>query len=177
MSTHSQDQFVELYTKEADAIFRFCLLRTSDREAAKDLVQETFSKIWKGIQAGVSYENPRAFAYKIARNLIIDWYRKKKAMSLDAMTDEDGNEEFVSIDENFVETIELGAEARYLISKIKELEEPYQHAVYLRFIEDLKPKEIAEILEEPVNTVSVRINRGIEKLKKITGYDNQNETK
>jgi DNA-directed RNA polymerase specialized sigma24 family protein len=39
--------------------------------------------------------------------------------------------------------------------------------MYLRFVEDMKPKEIAEILEQPVNVVSVRIFRALEKMREI----------
>jgi RNA polymerase sigma factor (sigma-70 family) len=57
------------------------------------------------------------------------------------------------------------------MEKIRELDPPYQQVIYLRFVEGLPPREIAEILKESPNTVSVRISRGLLQLKKITGYD------
>ncbi len=62
-------------------------------------------------------------------------------------------------------------EARHLIGKINEIDPIYQHAVYLRFVEDLKPKEIAEILGESANVVSVHINRGLKQLRAIGGIE------
>jgi len=51
---------------------------------------------------------------------------------------------------------------------LNKLEEPYRQAVTLRYVDGLSPKEIAEIVGESTNNISVRINRGIEKLKKYT---------
>ncbi|MEK7642161.1 MAG: sigma factor-like helix-turn-helix DNA-binding protein, partial [Patescibacteria group bacterium] len=46
-------------------------------------------------------------------------------------------------------------------------------AVYLRFVEGLSPPEIAEIIGISTNATSVRITRGLEKLRTLTGYDIQ----
>ena len=54
-----------------------------------------------------------------------------------------------------------------MLERIKELDTTYQQVVYLRFVEDLSPKEIAAIVNRPVNVVSVRINRGIQELRKL----------
>ena len=39
-------QFASVYNEEADAVFRFCLMRTSDRELALDFTQDTFMRFW-----------------------------------------------------------------------------------------------------------------------------------
>src|SRR6266566_458854 len=83
--------FIQVYDQFADAIFRHCWFRVSDRERAKDLTQETFVKVWKILDRGESVENMRAYLYRIANNLIIDHYRKKKDVSLDLLQ-EDGFE-------------------------------------------------------------------------------------
>jgi RNA polymerase sigma-70 factor, ECF subfamily len=165
-------QFLELYNRESDAIFRFCLLRTSDSEKAVDLTQDTFMRFWDVVNRDdepITYE--RAFLFKIARNLIIDWYRKKKSLSLDSILEsEDGINDSLLIDKDTT-NLEMSGEARFVLEKISELEPMYQQVVYMRFVEDMKPKEISEILGESVNVVSVRITRGIEKLREITGYE------
>ena len=48
-----------------------------------------------------------------------------------------------------------------------ELDEKYQEAVMLRYIEELQPQEIAEIVDASVNTISVRIHRGLKKLRNL----------
>ena len=156
--------FVDIYNSESDAVFRFCILRTSDREVAIDLTQDTFMRFWKYLSVEKEVKNYRALLFTIARNIIIDWYRKKKAFSLEALVDntEDNRPSLTLVAPDNVETI---AEAEFMIRKIGELPELYATSVYLRCVEELKPREIAQILGEPPNVISVRISRGLEQLR------------
>src|SRR6185436_7404745 len=79
------DVFGEVYEKESDAIFRFCLLRTSDRDVALDFTQDTFMRFWNSLLLEKDIKNHRTFLFTIARNVVIDWYRKKKSFSLEKM--------------------------------------------------------------------------------------------
>src|SRR3989338_3498007 len=85
-----EDQFMEWYDQFADAVFRHCFFRLSDREKAKDVSQETFMRLWKYVSEGKEVENGRALIYRIANNLIIDEYRKRETVSLDQMQEETG---------------------------------------------------------------------------------------
>ncbi len=78
---------------------------------------------------------------------------------------------FDVIDEKMTNEIEVGAEGRYLIDKINELSPDFRDPVYLRFVENLLPQEIAAILNISANTASVRITRGLEELRKKAGYN------
>jgi RNA polymerase sigma factor (sigma-70 family) len=81
-------------------------------------------------------------------------------------------------DEMSTSLLETKAEGRYLLEKISELTPSYRQPVYLRYVEDLSPVEIGEILGISANAASVRINRGLLELKKKAGYNddiNQNE--
>jgi RNA polymerase sigma-70 factor (ECF subfamily) len=168
-----KEKFISIYNKLSDSVFRYCIFRISDRDVALDITQETFTKYWDTLSAGEKINSDRALIFTIARNLIIDHYRKHKSCSLESLSEtEDGEniEEFTLIEDNQKCEIELETEARFLISKIKELPKSYQQIIYLRYVEDMKPDEIAKILGISVGAVSVRIHRGIEGLKKITGY-------
>ncbi len=55
----------------------------------------------------------------------------------------------------------LSSEAEWVKGAMKSLEPIYREVVYLRYVEELTPKEIAEILGETANVISVRINRGV----------------
>jgi RNA polymerase sigma-70 factor (ECF subfamily) len=50
---------------------------------------------------------------------------------------------------------------------LDQIDEEYRDVVYMRYIEGLQPREIAEVLNESVNVISVRIHRGLKKLKLI----------
>lgn len=165
--------FTTLYTNESDAIYRFCFFRTSDKDVALDLMQDTFIRFWDVLSRGEQkIENERAFLFTIARNLVTDWYRKKKTLSLDALAEKaDSDVDVFILDTAPREDIELQHEAAFLLARLQELEPLYQQVVYYRYVEDLKPKEIADILGESVNSISVRIHRGIKQLRKLAGYD------
>ena len=168
-----KNQFNQLYTDESDAIYRFCLLRVSDKEVALDSMQDTFMRFWDVLLRGEKkVENERAFLFTIARNSIIDWYRKKKTLSLDALAEnaEADVESFMPAGQGRGD-LEMAHEATYLMDKIRELEPSYQQVVYLRYVEGLGPKDIAGIVGESENAISVRLNRGIKQLRMIAGYD------
>lgn len=169
MSEDIQKLFKEIYDKESDAIFRFCLMRVSDRDQALDITQEVFMRLWNNLIEKKKITNYRAFIFTITRNLIIDWYRKKKSVSLDQMID-DEQERFDVVDGSITNNLELSFEGKNVLEKISELSETYQTSVYLRFVEDMSPKEISAIIGLSENVVSVRINRGIEELRNKMGY-------
>ncbi len=158
-------KFTDLYTQESDPLFRFCMLRVSGREQALDLAQEAFTRLWKALVEGKPINNQKAFLFVIARNLIIDWYRKIKATSLEGLSDED--EEFDFPDESGFGKIELSAEASRVVAMIDQLEPQYKEVIYLRYVEDLPPKEIANVLNIKANVISVRITRGMKSLRKL----------
>lgn len=170
MKVNIEDTFKKIYEEQSDAIFRFCLTRVSDRDQSLDITQETFMRLWNSLLEQKEVSNHKAFIFTIARNLIIDWYRKKKSLSIEGMIDMNG-EVFDIIDNSKENNLELQSEGKYVLDKISELNETYQTPIYLRFVEDLSPQEIGKILNISANAVSVRINRGIEELRKITGYN------
>ena len=166
-----QKQFSLIYQSQSDAVLRFCLMRVASRDEAVDLTEEIFTRFWQTLISGKKLDNERAFIFTVARHLIIDWYRKKKSVSFEDLTNKETGEAYDPIDEEALKKIEVGAEGRFLIEAVNKLSLTYRQAVFLRFIEDLSPSEIAEALGISTNAASVRINRGIEELRKITGYD------
>jgi RNA polymerase sigma-70 factor (ECF subfamily) len=169
--TEQETAFLSVYTDEADALFRFCIIRVSDRETALDLVQEIFTRYWQSLNNGQNIDQPRAFLFKIARNAIIDWYRKKKSVSLESLANPETEEPYETPSDTAELDAKLSGEGRFLISKISELSDGYRDVVYFRFVEGLLPQQIAEILGISPNAISARLTRGIDELRKLTGYD------
>jgi len=162
MESSYEQQFLAVYDKYADALFRHCYFRIYDRELAKDLVQEAFSRTWSLLAEGQQIENLRAFLYRVVHNLIIDEVRKKKPLSLEQLAEE-----------GFSPTNQSSADwgnqldAKEAAAKLALLEESYRLVVTMRFIDDLSPKEIASTLGISENVVSVRIHRGLKKLRQL----------
>ena len=153
-------QFIKAFDEYADGIFRYCYFRVFNRERAKDLTQEAFMRAWEYVSKGNKIGNLRAFLYKIAHNLIVDESRKMKEYSLEALSEQ-----------GFDPPAEGGQvrdiEAKEVRALVAELGEEYREAVHMRHIEGFSPKEIAQIIGESENVVSVRIHRGLAKLRTL----------
>ena len=157
-----EDKFIKAYNEFSDAIFRHCCFRVYNRDSAKDITQETFTKTWQYLVDGGEIENIKAFLYKTANNLIIDLFRKKKAVSLETMQ-ETGFEP--SYDDS--NSINNSIEVKRLLKIMDRLDSTYRDIIIMRYIDDLSPKQIAEIAQESENNISVKIHRGIKKLKEL----------
>ena len=157
-----ENQFLAAYDTFSDAIFRHCLFKISDRELARDLTQEVFTRAWKYLAQGNQIDNLKAFLYRVANNLVVDEYRKHKSVSLDRLV-EDGFDVATLEDKRLFDILD----GRQVIKILDEVDLKYRQVIKMRFLEGLLPKEIALILNESENSVSVRINRGLKKAKKI----------
>jgi RNA polymerase sigma-70 factor (ECF subfamily) len=154
----SRKNFESLFQEYSDVVYRLCLYKTSNKDAAYDLTQETFLRLWKMMSSNKEISTPKSYIYQIARNLIIDYYKSHKTVSLDALQEEG----FEPKPEE--SSAELVSEASILKDAIESLDQEFRDVVYMRFVEDMSVKEIAEILDISENLASVRINRGKKKL-------------
>ncbi len=158
--------FLELYDENADALFRHCSFRVRDREQARDLTQEAFARLWEHLAEGNDVENWKAFLFRIANNLLIDHYRKKKESSLDALTEEG----FEPVGEGAGAVIDVAA-GREALRMVKRLPKGYREVILLRYVSDLSIGEIAKVTGESENAISGRIHRAISKLKQLLHYE------
>ncbi len=155
--------FNQAYDQYAEAIFRHCYFKTSDRELAQDLMQQTYLQAWTYVSGGQEVRDFRPFLYRLANNLVIDWYRKKKTDSLDSLV-EAGFEPAAEQ----APTSQL-AEFNTALKLLGHLEKEDQQLIIWRYVEDWSPKEIAEMIDDNENNVSVRLHRAVAKIKKIYG--------
>lgn len=156
----AKEEFIEAYEELADSLFRHCFFKVSDREKAKDLVQDVFVKSWQHVVKGKEISNLKAFLYTVANNLIIDYYRKTKEISLDYLR-EKGFDYSISGEHDIV----INAEHSKAIEVLQSLPKKYKEIIIWRLIDGLTPKEIAEVLGTSENVVSVRLNRALKKLR------------
>jgi RNA polymerase sigma-70 factor (ECF subfamily) len=166
-----QNSFEEAFEAYSDELFRHASIRLSDRERALELTQETFMKVWVYARKGTAdIREIRPFLYRTLRNLIIDEYRKHKNVSLEAMAERADMdvEDFMSPDEsNTLEAAVGRHEGARALEALRRLAEPYREAVTMRYVDGLSPQEIAGMIGESENVVSVRVHRGLKKLKAL----------
>jgi len=158
----NEHEFMKAYDAYANALVRHCYFRVYDKELAKDLVQDAFTRTWEYAAKGKKIENLRAFLYRILHNLIVDEFRKKKALSLDEL-----KERGVDITAHEKLSPENLSDLKNIILRFASLPPKYREVAMMRYIDDLTPKEIAEATGESENNISVRINRATVQLRAL----------
>ena len=162
-----EERFLKAFEEYSDALFRHAFLRISDRERAVDIVHDTYTKVWSYVRSGHDIDSFRPFLYKVLNNLIIDEYRKTKEASLDAMLEVEGVDEgsFDDLTSNTVESLAATLDGKLAFAMLEELPDTYREVLILRFVDELGPKEISNLIEESENVVSVRLHRGLRLLR------------
>ncbi len=154
--------FIDAYNEYADAIFRYCYVRVRDRERAKELMQETFTKAWEYVQNGKEIENMRPFLYTVAHNVCVNEAVRSKSYSLDEMREHAGYDP----EDTASSSPERDAETALLMNRLGGLRAADQEVLTLRYMNGLPVTEIAAILKKTPNTVSVQIKRALEELRR-----------
>lgn len=160
----------QLIERHQARIFGFIFSKVKDRDLANDIFQETFIKVINTIRKG-SYKEEGKFllwVMRIARNLIIDHFRKVKKMQLqrdyddfsifDGIEDRDKNIEAKLIYEQIEDELQV---------LILRLPKEQQEIIRLRLYEDLSFKEIAELTGLSINTALGRMRYALMNLRKI----------
>lgn len=163
MKEYNEKKFLKAYDDFADAIFRHCYFRVYDQERARDLMQDTFIKTWEYLARGNEIENLRAFLYRVANNLIIDNARKKKPVSLESM-----QEKGFQPTAKDTPSAQTRIDAKMTLALLARIDKKYRDIIIMRYIDELSPKEIADITGETQNNVSVRLHRALGMLRKRT---------
>ncbi len=138
----------------------YAYFKVHDRASSGDLVQDTFIKTWSYLVRGGKIDTMKAFLYHILNNLIVDDYRKHKAVSLDVLL-EKGFDPSSGDSERLIDMWD-GKRATGLIAQ---LPVSYQKVVRMRYVQDLTLSEMAILTGKSKNTVAVQAHRGLRKLK------------
>lgn len=129
----------------------------------EDLVQETFMIAMKKMPEFKAQSHPKTWLISIARNRVIDNYRRRKIWErikhLIIRTEEKSNE----LEEQTIRSQEIGQ----LYKAIHLLPPHYKEVVILRGILEFTPKETSEALKSTVNNVNVIFHRSLSKLREI----------
>ncbi len=164
MTSDPKEQFSLIYDQYIDKIYRFVYLKVNSEEMAQDITSAVFLHGFKAYQKGQDIKNPGAFLYKIASNMVTDYYRKK------------GKEKTVSIEHvgqiadkesTIYEKAIVNADILEIKSAILSLKKDYQDILIWYYLEDMSADEIAQLIHKPAGTVRVMIHRGLESLKQI----------
>ncbi|MBC8198812.1 MAG: RNA polymerase sigma factor [Desulfobacterales bacterium] len=173
LSLKDQDCFYYLMKRYEIKLLRYIKrLTTVSQEEAEDIIQEIFIKVYRNLNGFNRKLKFSSWIYRIARNEIINQYRKTKlrlAMTPLNIEDEenliDSINDTIEINEAY-ENLENAERVRKALS---ELPDKYREILILRYLEDKTYDEISDILRKPPGTVATQINRAKASFKKIAG--------
>lgn len=145
------EQILECY----DKLYRLAYTYTKSKEDAMDIVQESAYKALNSVSKLKSEEYIKTWIYRIVINTATDYVRKRK-------------KEMVGIEEYVLN--EKGKEAEEykeieIMDLLGYLEEKDRTVVILRYFEDMKLDEIAQITDEKLSTVKTRLYRSLKQLR------------
>jgi len=161
--------------KESNRLLNFIKSRVSNQDDAEDILQDVFIQLWQGYQTIESIEKITAWIFRVARNKIVDLYRKRKpdnfsaieraSQSKDVQTlflaeilhDESGTPDDVYTRELIWESIE---------DVLGELPKPQRDVFIWHELENLSFREMEEKTGDSINTLLSRKRYAIKYLRK-----------
>lgn len=169
-------KFGKIYDQYIDKIYRFIFLKVNSEEIAQDLCSETFLRGWEAFKKANNphknnqqIENPSAFLYQIARNLVIDHYRQKGktqivSAELTSIIDPRPDLEEKTILRSDLNTIRMA---------LAELKEEYQNVIVWHYLDDLPIRQVAEMLGRTEGAARVLLHRALQSLRKKLNQPHQ----
>lgn len=157
-------------------VYHFILKRTENETDTEDITIETFAKAFDKLN---SYNEKFAFntwLITIAKNVHIDLIRKRKASGFVNLDDDDEYLFQTIADDDSIEDQLIYEQNLVTLKKcIKQLKPHYQQIIQLRYFQERSYNEIAEIINEPLNNVKIKLLRAKKLLTELIKNENQQE--
>lgn len=177
---HDETSLETLINRHKDRVYSYILMTVKNEALAEDIFQETFIKVILSLKKG-KYQEKGIFVswvMRIAHNLIIDFYRKKKHMKTFSNDDNEmdvfNSQRFAeeNVEDEIVQD-QITADVRELIQL---LPDDQREVVMLRHYAELSFKEIAEQTGVSINTALGRMRYALINLRKLIEEKNLNLT-
>jgi len=158
MYSSSENDIKSLNEEIRKPLFRFISYKVSDAHSAEEILNDVFFKAANSIESLKETTKVQSWLYKIASNLIIDYYRRKKDISIEL------NDDIFMEDDSDEESIydELNCCLEEFMNKL-----PNQYASSLKgvYLDELTQKEYAEQNNLKLSTVKSQVKRGKESMR------------
>lgn len=156
------DRLIEQYQHR---LLRYLVSLVGERQTAEDLFQETWMRV---LEHGSSYNGRTKFVtwlLTIGHNLAIDYLRRKRPASLEALTElDEAPRDFAVHGPSAFDLVARAEESERLAGSLRQLRAEQREAIVLRFQEGMSLEEIAQVTSAPLSTVKSRLYRGLEAL-------------
>lgn len=163
---HDPDLLDRLIEQYQHRLLRYLVYLSGNRELAEDLFQETWIRV---LERGHQYDGKHEFStwlYAVARNLTIDYLRKKSPVSLDGLMEDEEHAPLEPADTRPMawEVVQQHEQAERISAALVGIPAEYRETVVLRFQEGLSLDEIVAVTGAPLGTVKSRLYRGLNML-------------
>ncbi len=164
-----QEAFDHIVKKYSANVYRLAWKFTRDQETAEDVAQDTFLRCYEYFLRNPKEVTLKPWLMTICVNLCRNLHKKKKSFNFSSLKREDDEQDWgeriPDKEKSPSEELKQKNEAERVNVAIEQLPDKYQIVIQMRYTEDLSYKEIAEVLDLPINTVKVHLSRAKEKLK------------
>ncbi len=150
-----QQRFSALVGQHQDAVYGLALYLTRDADAAADVAQEAFVRLWTHRET-VEADRAGAWLMRVTRNLAIDHLRARKRARCDADAEPDATPDLAPLPDVHAEQQADLADAHAALDTLRE---PFRSLLVLRELQDLSYDEIGEALDLPLTSVKVYLHR------------------
>jgi len=156
---HDPQAFAALYREYAARVYRYIYARVSNHQDAEDLTSQVFEAVLKGLGGFKGRMNFSAWIFTIARNKVVDSYRRRTPqVSLDVADTIPA--EYSDPLSSLLDQEELGN----LVSLVKTLDEEKQELIHLRFAAGLTYAEISDVIGKSEGAVKMSVHRLLQQL-------------
>ncbi len=164
-----QDEFERLYENYHHSLFQYLFYMVRDKEAAEELVQEVYIKVFHSFQTFEGKSSEKTWLYSIARHVGIDWIRKqnrkkRKWLGLIGPLSKEDIRDPSPLPDEIVSTKD---EVKIVYEAMEDCTPDQRQVLVLRYVEALSIKEAAEILGWSESKVKTTQHRAVKKLKDI----------
>jgi RNA polymerase sigma-70 factor (ECF subfamily) len=163
IASGNKEAFGQLYDLYAPGLFRFIRLKVGSQVLAEDLSSESFLRIWEYLKEPEAKieDTFQALLYKVARNLVVDYYKKKSSQEFLI-----GDDFHLFLNEepakNEIASKEIADQIHRAITRIKD---EYQDVLILYYIDGFSVEQIAKTMDKSQGAIRVLIHRGLKSLK------------
>lgn len=156
---------IQCITENQERAYRLAYSYVRNKEDALDIVQDAIHKAFISIENLKNTGSLKSWFFRIIVTTSLDFIRKQKKVQI--------------MDEEKLEVVLPSSQDHYtdldLARSLNELPDKYRILIILRFFEDMKIEEIAEVLNENINTVKTRLYQGLQKLRVDMSEKDQEE--
>ncbi|REE78571.1 RNA polymerase sigma (SigV) subunit [Paenibacillus taihuensis] len=164
-ASHSSKEVLQCILLHKDNAYRLAYTYVRNPDDALDIIQEAIQKALAASKSLKDVTQSKSWFYRIVINTALDFLRKQKNV--------------VTLDVETLETFGLSSQDAYkdfdLESAMSLLPPLYRSVVVLRYFEDMKIEEIAQVLNENVNTIKSRLYEALRKLRLFMNDENLNK--